>query len=510
MRILKIAWRNILRHKGKSLVIGTIIFLGALIMTVGNASVIGAQKGFEENFVQRFSGDVILVSKEEKKDAVLFSMMGDSIKVMNNYIDLEKILKKQDYIDDYLPLTRGIAVLLGLEDTFFGVYAIGTNLGDYQRMYHNNVEITEGRALEDGERGILITEYTREQIYKFTGHWIVPEGFEVNPETLTDDARREFQAGTLHTEHDLVFIGWGEGTLNTDIRLPIKGIIHFAVLNGVLNEVSIMDIESFRECFGYFTAADTAVKLTKEEKTSLDMMSDDEIFGSADIFTDTVTDKAGYDVKSLQAQTEKKSGRVNLDEGAYNFISVRFKKDVPFDQGKKNLEEALAAGGADARIIDWKTASGQVAQMAGAMQGAVSIFVWLLFFVAAIIISNTLSMAALERTEELGMMRAIGALKGYFVSHMFILETFLLSAVFSALGIIAGSIGVLFLRLADIRAGANEMLHILFGGDSFKPVLGIAGTLGGILQLAILASFAMIYPIIVVTRIKPLDAINRN
>ncbi|MEJ2662856.1 MAG: FtsX-like permease family protein, partial [Spirochaetia bacterium] len=202
--------------------------------------------------------------------------------------------------------------------------------------------------------------------------------------------------------------------------------------------------------------------------------------------------------------------QVNLDEGAYNFISVRFKSDVPFEQGKKKLEQALAAGGADARIIDWKTASGQVAQMAGAMQGAVGIFVWLLFFVAAIIISNTLSMAALERTEELGMMRAIGALKGYFISHMFILETFLLSAVFSALGIIAGSIGVLALRLADIRAGANEMLHILFGGDSFKPVLGIAGTLGGILQLAILASFAMIYPIIVVTRIKPLDAINRN
>jgi len=39
--IIKIAWRNILRHKGKSVIIGVILFLGALIMTVGNGVISG-------------------------------------------------------------------------------------------------------------------------------------------------------------------------------------------------------------------------------------------------------------------------------------------------------------------------------------------------------------------------------------------------------------------------------------------------------------------------------------
>ena len=34
--IIKISWRNIMRHKGKSIVIRVILFLGALLMTVGN------------------------------------------------------------------------------------------------------------------------------------------------------------------------------------------------------------------------------------------------------------------------------------------------------------------------------------------------------------------------------------------------------------------------------------------------------------------------------------------
>ena len=54
---------------------------------------------------------------------------------------------------------------------------------------------------------------------------------------------------------------------------------------------------------------------------------------------------------------------------------------------------------------------------------------------AIIIIVNTLSMAAIERTSEIGMMRAVGARKG-FIRLMFLGETAALSAIFGGAGIV--------------------------------------------------------------------------
>ena len=69
----KIAWRNLWRHKGKSLVIGIIIFLGALFMTVGNAVIEGAKQGLEKNMINRFTGHLILAAAKEKKENVFFA-----------------------------------------------------------------------------------------------------------------------------------------------------------------------------------------------------------------------------------------------------------------------------------------------------------------------------------------------------------------------------------------------------------------------------------------------------
>ena len=81
MLVFKIAWRNILRHKGKSIIIGSILFLGALIMTLGNATAIGMQKGVEQNIVRGFTGHIILVSDQETKDNVLFTPMAKPLKI---------------------------------------------------------------------------------------------------------------------------------------------------------------------------------------------------------------------------------------------------------------------------------------------------------------------------------------------------------------------------------------------------------------------------------------------
>ena len=64
--IIKISWRNIMRHKGKSIVIGVILFLGALLMTVGNGVISGMDRGMQKNIVEGFTGDALIISEKQE------------------------------------------------------------------------------------------------------------------------------------------------------------------------------------------------------------------------------------------------------------------------------------------------------------------------------------------------------------------------------------------------------------------------------------------------------------
>jgi ABC-type antimicrobial peptide transport system permease subunit len=136
------------------------------------------------------------------------------------------------------------------------------------------------------------------------------------------------------------------------------------------------------------------------------------------------------------------------------------------------------------------------------------LFVGCLFFVAIIIIMNTLSMAAIERVPEIGMMRAVGARKS-FIRSMFFGETAVLSAVFGGTGIAVGVVIVRILTMLRLTSD-NDMVQILYGGDSFMPLLTLPdlGIAVGLLCLVTIAAVA--YPLRVASTITPLDAVSRE
>jgi ABC-type lipoprotein release transport system permease subunit len=506
MLIWKIAWRNLWRHKGKSLVIGVILFLGALLMTVGDALVRGANQGLEENMVKRFTGHLVLVSANEKKNSVFFT--NQSLKVLPDYLKIKTALQGQDFIDGFLPMTRGIAMLLhGGETESAGVLAFGVNFEEYQQMFLQNVTEVEGTLLRNGERGILISDKSREMIFDDQNFWVVPEGGKLVEESLTPDAQE--QKANLELRSDLVFLGIGAKNLENDIRLPVKGIFRFRTLNKAWAGTAFMDIESYRECFGYVTAADKAAELTESQKTALAAENEDALFTDTNVVQDTVVNTETYDLQAMQQQTQRAETKLNLDEGAYNLVTVRLKPGISVAEGQERLRRALADAQANVKILTWKQAAGEVSQYATMTQGALYVFVIFIFFVAVIVIMNTLSMAAIERANEIGMMRAIGARKG-FISKMFFAETSLLALAFGGLGVLFGVVTVWVVAALNISVMNNEFLSLLFGGDTIHPIVGALGFVSGTIQLAIVTILAMIYPIRVARKITPLEAISRD
>jgi ABC-type lipoprotein release transport system permease subunit len=503
MLVFKIAWRNILRHKGKSVIIGSILFLGALIMTLGNAVAIGMQKGVEEHIVRSFTGHIILVSDQETKDNVLFTPMAKPLKILREYEKIGAVLRGQDYIQDFIPMTRGGVAILGGAGMNF-LLTFGCNFDDFQRVFGSPVVALEGKLLHNGEHGLLINDKGRQNLHKMEGYWLVPEGHELNRDNLSKEARGELPGLPLKSELSLG--GFGEPN-STDMTLPVRAITRFKSLNNLMQQLSIMDIESFRQIFGYYTAADVVEQLPPEQEALL-ASGEEDLFGSGDIFASGSSSTVAELEKTIRNKPQAVR-KIDYDNAAYNYVSILLRPGENLSGAVARTRQLMKDHGLPVKVLSWKQASGQIAQISDILRIIINVFVILLFFVAVIIIMNTLSMTALERTEEFGMMRAVGARKG-FITRMFLSETVALSAVFGGAGILIGALVAWIIYPLGISSGNSEILELLFGGEVFRPTLGVGGLVGGIVALGVVTVLAVLYPLVVARRITPLDAINRH
>ncbi|OGS24521.1 MAG: hypothetical protein A2314_05190 [Elusimicrobia bacterium RIFOXYB2_FULL_50_12] len=506
--ILTIAWRNILRHKSKSLIIGFILFLGALLMTLGNGVISGMDRGISKNIVNGFLGDIVIISEKQKTDNILLNMMGTSIEPIYNYKQIKQALQSQDYLDRFLPAGKNLALALTSESNQNPGFAfmLGVDFEAYRKMFPNAFTALEGGFLEPGKRGILVPVSARNEFFDYTNIWIIPEHGALVKENLPAETQKD--PYSIFIDSAIVLMGMNESNSSTDIRFPVKGIIKYRALNTIFGHFSITDIESYRECLGYFSATGKSLDVPKEEQKLLSMESGDldALFSEDTLMVSNERTRAQAPANVLQKNTP--APQADIEDGAYNLVFVKLKGRVSEKQALTRLNKALTDAHLGVRAITWKKASGPIGGMASLIKGALFIFVMLLFVVAIIIIINTLTMSALERTPEIGMMRAIGAKKS-FISGMFLGETAILSAFFGGAGIVCGIIIVKIIPLLKIRT-ANDMLQILYGGDVFSPVLNTADILTTLVQLGIVTLCAALYPMLVARNITPLEAIARD
>ncbi|OHD70976.1 MAG: hypothetical protein A2W19_07585 [Spirochaetes bacterium RBG_16_49_21] len=502
--IARIAWRNIQRHRGKSLVIGIILFLGALIMTIGNGVVSGMERGLRDGIINRFTGQIVVISGRQEQDNVIFTPLGKDVQVITGYEKIKHALETSGYVDKFIPVGKGLTLVLNENGDVGYSLVLGVNFEEYQKMFMNNVKLVEGAFLNKDDRGILITSGNRKRFYDELDFWFMPEGVKLNDKNLTDEALK--YKDRLDVKNDIVLMGSSMENTTMDLRLKVKGIVKYEYLDDYWKNFNIIDIESFREAFQYVTASDAAVNIPSYQRKLLETDNLDSLF------EDNVVTKAGagnkkYEIAELigKRAARKKPG---IDSGAYNIIFVKLKKGGSIEKSLRKLNDAFKAAGAEARAVPWGNAVGQLADLAMIMRGATIGFVMLIFFVAVIIIMNTLSMAALERVSEIGMMRAVGAQKS-FISGMFFAETAVISSVFGGAGIIAGGICISILNLLHITTD-NNILELLFGGNVLRPTLGFFDIMIGVIELAVVTVIAAAYPLTVARRITPLDAVTRD
>jgi ABC-type lipoprotein release transport system permease subunit len=501
-----IAWRNLWRHRGKSLVIGVILFFGAFLMTVGNGMISGMEKGLSENIVNLFTGDIVVISDEQEKDDVLFDMMsGKPLKVIKNFDAAKKVLAKETLIQNFLPATAGMVFILNPGSDMGNIMLLGVDIAKYRKFFPDSIKVTEGRLFRPGERGVLVSEEARKQVYDYMNFWVFPEGKALNHQKLPQDMRN---LKDLDSENNLVFMGASTSNSTMDIRVPVKGIMKYKSLNKIWGNYCIVDIESFREAHNYVTGADSKVEIPKEEKTLLESDNLDQIFSSQNTFEKDIVTHDSISVHEVQTETQRKVTKYNPDAGSFNLAFIKLKPGISQSIALKKLNRIFKQQHLNVRAVSWKSAVGTIGSMAVMVKTALNTFIMFIFFVAIIVIMNTLSMSAIERIPEIGMMRAIGACKG-FLRKMFVYETGTLSFFFGGIGIIVGIVSIFLIKAAGIST-TNEILQLVYGGDKLSPLFTFSDLFLEIIELGIVTFLSVLYPLRVVGKIAPLDAIARE
>ncbi len=517
--ILKIAWRNLFRHRGQSLVVGAILFLGALLMTIGNGVVSGMDEGLHETIVKGFTGDLVLVPDKQESDNVFMEMMGRPIEALPNFTAIEKALENHPLVKELLPIGKNMAMVINEDEglpTY--LYLIGVDFERYAKMFPKTLDLKEGHLPEPGKPGLLLPLGARKEIFTGTNIWFIPKGAKLDTANLEGDAK--LHRAELSVKSSMVLLGFNADNSTTDIRLDVDGLFRYRSLNTLFGAFALVDIESYRQCLGYFRASErTQGKVSGQdsalfalESEGLDAMFSDQSSLVAELPAGKTPDLSASPLSTQTpapaAGTVSPTLPPDLDQGAYNLVLLLLKPGTRPDAALKELNALFEKEKLGVRAVTWKQSLGTLGSLASLIKSALFVFVSFLFVVAVIIIINTLSMAAMERTSEIGMMRAIGARKS-FVTVMFLTETALLSLFFGGLGIVTGAVAVFVVSLFRITS-TNDMLQLFFGGDTFRPLLTPGDFILALMQLALVTLAAVIYPLWLARRMTPLDAVSKE
>lgn len=169
----------------------------------------------------------------------------------------------------------------------------------------------------------------------------------------------------------------------------------------------------------------------------------------------------------------------------------------------------LRAFGKNIKIQSWKDTSPDLAYAHDMMSQVLFIFVGIILLGLSMGIVNTMLMAVLERTRELGMLMAVGMSKSR-VFRMIVVETFFLTCIGAPVG--------LLLAWATIRYTGNHGINLgmfssgleNFGYDAIiRPILDSSYYAQIGMMVVAAALLSAIYPAIKALKLKPIEAIRK-
>jgi ABC-type lipoprotein release transport system permease subunit len=308
------------------------------------------------------------------------------------------------------------------------------------------------------------------------------------------------------------------------VNVKLWGIFRFRSIENspVSGYFSIMDLITFRQLYGHMTPERRAetdalnAEMAKELSNNFDSNNVDAMFSQK------VTETNSTQQTNNAPQTWNPSEKLNRDGDTLNRTysveemengvtpnaAIVLHDPQKLDQTLVQIRDLFKKRGWKLNAGSWLDVSGALGQLAFVIRAILYLFLGVVYFVGAFIVANAVLMSTLQRTREIGVIRAIGGQRG-FVRRLIVGEVFLMSGIFGALGIICSLALVAWLGYVGIPA-PNEILEFVFSGPKLHLTASFTSVVVSYLVAIAVSVLASLYPVAKAVRVPPVTAMRAD
>ena len=446
------------------------------LLVVTNATLDSAERGVRESFKTSITGDVVIRPKYD----IPLSLFGDetpftgefsTIPLLEPFEEIESVCSRVKEIASFVPILSGRAIL-----DFYGdkepCFVFGVENPTYLN-FMSSLKISSGEPFKNGEEGVILPS-------RFFDWLKVPLGNEV--QFVVADG------------------------LSSRIRsVPLRASFEYPSENSIFERLAILDADTLRELLSY-PSTETEKNAKAKENSDLEteqignfdsLDSIDDLFSldfSADFLTEIDEKPENFEERFFE---QSPSSRKNQ----WNFLLLRTKKEAFII---KTLNKIFKERGYNVEAVSWRSAAGSSALYIYALRIILNAGIFVILLAGFVIVNNSLVVGILDRTREIGTMRALGASR-FFVSFECMAETMILSCFAGLLGLFLGFLISRLLNVAHIPL-SNPFLSQLFGADEFLTQISAGNLFCSFLVAAFLGLFSWFRPVFIALKVSPVSA----
>ncbi len=196
-----------------------------------------------------------------------------------------------------------------------------------------------------------------------------------------------------------------------------------------------------------------------------------------------------------------------LEHGVVLNAAVILHDPEQLDETMAAIEAAGAAQtGLPLKAISWQKASGFIGQFVTLARIVLYMAVLIIFVVALVIINNALVMATLERVQEIGTLRAVGAQRR-FILGMLVIESLVVGAHLRRPGRRrSGAARGVGARARSASPRPTTCSPSSSPGPRLHPALGTANLIAALAIVLLVSAFSSFYPAWLAMRVTPRQA----
>jgi putative ABC transport system permease protein len=512
--IFQLALRNLKEHKAKSIIVSLFIIFGVAIVILGNSFLESINRGLEKDFRANYTGDITVSANmpDGMKADIFMATSGTfdgTLPQTPALLDIDQVEKILDESGLISGRTRMISTR--------GIMMKGEEIDLAALMSDDSVNIADIPVfmMFAGEEDSYFTLFGGQHIVEGSAIDYSSSENQLLIDTRIRSSFENFFKKSLNVGDSVLVMG-----ANTD------GVIREAKVVGFYtpaNEYSAMFQTiycnpSFARAFADLTYGSI---LDSENARNFDEkiwdVDESELFGEGDdFFDDMISDETDSFVSGGDIDFNNILGDITLrdelnrtDNGSWHFVQAKFKNGVKADNAIKELNAKFKELGIDANAMGWETAAASYTKTVAGINVFFNILVVVLAIVVFIIIMNTMTISIIERTSEIGTMRALGAEKS-FVRTLFFTEASSITIVSAFIGIVLGLVIMGIFNSLNLSVGDNMIAKVILGGGQlhFSPTPAII--LISFFGVAIGSLLSNIYPVSSALRITPLKALSKG